>query len=144
MLTQGYGLTETSRLLTLLADEDHKPDKLLSCGRPIFGVELDILDSNGKPCPHNEPGEIVARGLNIRKGYWNKPEETARAIVEGWFRTGDIAQRVTSHCRQRLANDKIPRRVEFFPTELPKSGAGKILKGELRAPFWKDRSRAVG
>jgi acyl-CoA synthetase (AMP-forming)/AMP-acid ligase II len=141
---QSYGLTEASPLLTLLADEDHKPDKLLSCGRPIFGVELDILDSNGKPCPPNEPGEIVARGLNIRKGYWNKPKETARAIVEGWFPTGAIAQRVTSHCRQRLANYKIPRRVEFFPTELPKSGTGKILKRELRAPFWKDRSRAVG
>ncbi len=212
---QGYGLTETSPLLTLLVDEDHKPDKLLSCGRAIFGVELEIVDASGKACPPNEPGEIVARGLNIMKGYWNKPEETARAIVDGWFHTGDVAQKdadgffyivdrskdmivtggenvystevesalyehpaikeaavigipdpqwgelvtacvvvkdgvsvtadeITSHCRQRLANYKIPRRVEFFTTELPKSGTGKILKRELRAPYWKDRSRAVG
>jgi long-chain acyl-CoA synthetase len=54
------------------------------------------------------------------------------------------ANDLTSHCRQFLANYKIPRRVEFSDTELPKSGSGKILKRVLRERFWAQEARAVG
>ena len=53
-------------------------------------------------------------------------------------------EEVITHCRHSLANDKIPRRVEFSETELPKSGSGKILKRMLRERFWAHQERAVG
>jgi long-chain acyl-CoA synthetase len=94
-LGQGYGLTETSPLLTTLDDVDHTGQRLLSCGRPVLGVELAILDAEGLPAPAGAPGEIVARGENVMRGYWRQPEATRDAFVGGetggWFRTGDIA-----------------------------------------------------
>jgi long-chain acyl-CoA synthetase len=160
-------------------------------------------------------GELVARGANVMRGYWNDAEDTALAFRNGMFRTGDIgyqdsdgyfyildrlkdmivtggenvysgeveaviykhpavrevavfgipdsqwgeivmacvvrkpgmamsANDLTTHCRQFLANYKIPRRVEFSDTELPKSGSGKILKRVLRERFWAQEARAVG
>jgi long-chain acyl-CoA synthetase len=94
-LAQGYGLTETSPLLTTLDDADHTGQRLLSCGRTVPGVELAILDEEGRPAPAGTPGEIVARGANIMRGYWRQPEATRDAFVGGevggWFRTGDVA-----------------------------------------------------
>src|SRR5712692_6958076 len=58
-LAQGYGLTETSPLLTTLDDADHTGQRLLSCGRTVPGVELAILDEEGRPAPAGTPGEIV-------------------------------------------------------------------------------------
>jgi len=160
-------------------------------------------------------GELVARGANVMRGYWNDPQDTALTFRNGMFRTGDIgyqdsdgyfyildrlkdmivtggenvysgeveaviykhpavrevavlgipdpqwgelvmacvvlkpgmalsANDLISHCRQFLANYKIPRRVEFSDTELPKSGSGKILKRILRERFWAHEERAVG
>src|SRR5262249_943565 len=94
-LAQGYGLTETSPLLTALDDADHCGNRLLSCGRPIIGVELAILDAEGRPVPQGMPGEIVARGANVIPAYWRQPQATRAVFVNGetggWFRTGDIA-----------------------------------------------------
>ncbi|MCU1275463.1 MAG: fatty-acid--CoA ligase [Bryobacterales bacterium] len=94
-LGQGYGLTETSPLLTTLNDADHVGDRLLSCGLPVLGVELAILDAEGQRAPAGVAGEIVARGANVMRGYWRQPEATRNAFVDGevggWFRTGDIA-----------------------------------------------------
>jgi len=172
------------------------------------------VDESGKEVGTGQPGELVARGANVMRGYWNNPEETTRAFRDGMFRTGDIgyqdangyfyildrlkdmivtggenvysgeveafiythpavhevavfgipdpkwgelvmayvvlkpgktlsAEELIAYCRQSLANYKIPRRVEFSDTELPKSGSGKILKKVLRERFWTHQERAV-
>jgi long-chain acyl-CoA synthetase len=213
-LLQCYGLSETG-FLTGLEDRDHVESKLLSCGRPCPGIELRIEDETGKEVEVGQRGELVARGANIMRGYWNDPEDTVLAFRNGMFRTGDIgyqdadgyffildrlkdmivtggenvysgeveaviyklsairevavfgvpnpqwgelvmacvalkpgmpltATDLTNHCRQFLANYKIPRRIEFLETELPKSGSGKILKRILRERFWANAERAVG
>ena len=93
-LLQGYGMTETSPMLTVLDDADHAGQRLLSCGRPALGVELAIVDAEGKGVPAGTAGEIVARGANVMRGYWRQPETTREAFlngeVGGWLRTGDI------------------------------------------------------
>lgn len=86
-LLQGYGLTETSPLLTVLGGDAHRRimagEVLLanSAGRALPGVELRLVD-----------GEVFARGPNIAQTYWNRPDETGQAFQEGWFRTGDIGR----------------------------------------------------
>jgi long-chain acyl-CoA synthetase len=212
-LVQVYGLSETG-FLTGLQDQEHTHDRLLSCGRPSPGVDLQVTDESGEPVEAGKPGELVARGANIMRGYWNNPEETELAFRNVSFRTGDIgyqdsqgyfyildrlkdmivtggenvysgeveaaiyehpavrevavfgipdpkwgelvmacvvpkpgialtADEITAHCRQSLAAYKIPRRIEFQDTELPKSGSGKILKRVLRGRFWVEQTRAV-
>jgi len=162
-----------------------------------------------------QTGELVTRGANVMRGYWNNPKETNLAFRDGMFRTGDIgyqdaegyifirdrlkdmivtggenvysgeveaviyqhpavrevavfgipdlkwgelvmacvvlkpgatltADELLSFCRLSLANYKVPRRVEFSETDLPKNGSGKILKKNLRARFWTAGERAVG
>lgn len=213
-LLQCYGLSETG-FLTGLEDQEHVESKLLSCGRPSPGIDLRIEDETGKEVEVGQRGELVARGANVMRGYWNDPKDTALAFRNGMFRTGDIGYQdsdgyfyildrlkdmivtggenvysgeveaviykhpavrevavfgipdpqwgelvtacvalkpgmalstkdLTSHCRQFLANYKIPRRVEFSDIELPKSGSGKILKRLLRERFWTHEERAVG
>ena len=88
-LVQVYGLSETG-FLTGLQDREHTHDKLLSCGRPCPGIELQVTDVSGKPVEAGKPGELVARGANIMRGYWNNPTETGLAFRDDWFRTGDI------------------------------------------------------
>ena len=212
-LVQIYGLSETG-LLTGLQDHEHTLDRLSSCGRPCPGIDLQVTDESGNPVEIGKAGELIVRGDNIMRGYWNNPEETALAFRDGWFRTGDIGRQdsagycyildrlkdmivtggenvysgeveavlyahpavreaavfgipdakwgelvmacvvlrpdmaltpdeLVAHCRQSLATYKIPRRVEFLDTELPKSGTGKILKRVLRDRFWIHELRAV-
>jgi long-chain acyl-CoA synthetase len=213
-LLQCYGLSETG-VLTGLEDREHVDAKLLSCGRPCPGIDLRVEDETGKEVEVGQHGELVARGTNVMRGYWNNPEDTALAFRNGMFRTGDLgyqdsegyfyildrlkdmivtggenvysgeveaiiykhpavrevavfgipdpqwgelvmacvvlkpgmalsANDLTSHCRQFLANYKVPRRIEFSDIELPKSGSGKILKRILREHFWAHEERAVG
>jgi long-chain acyl-CoA synthetase len=212
-LVQVYGLSETG-FLTGLQDQEHTHDRLLSCGRPCPGVDLQVTDESGEQVEAGKPGELVARGANIMRGYWNNPADTALAFRDGSFRTGDIGYQdsdgyfyildrlkdmivtggenvysgeveaviyahsavreaavfgipdpkwgelvmacvvpkpeialtvddLVAHCRQSLATYKVPRRVEFLDTELPKSGSGKILKRVLRDRFWVRQTRAV-
>lgn len=88
-LVQVYGLSETG-FLTGLQDQEHTQDRLLSCGRPCPGIDLQVTDESGKQVGGAKPGELLARGANTMRGYWNNPEETARAFLDGSFRTGDI------------------------------------------------------
>jgi long-chain acyl-CoA synthetase len=212
-LVQVYGLSETG-FLTGLQDDEHVEGRLLSCGRPCPGIDVQVVDESGKQVDAGEPGELVARGANVMRGYWKNPEETAHAFQDGMFRTGDMgyqdpdgyfyildrlkdmivtggenvysgeveaviyqhpavreaavfgipdtqwgelvmacvvlkagqvlsADDLASYCRRFLANYKIPRRVEFSESELPKSGSGKILKRILREHFWAHQERAV-
>jgi acyl-CoA synthetase (AMP-forming)/AMP-acid ligase II len=212
-LVQVYGLSETG-LLTGLQDEDHAGAKLLSCGRPSPGIDLQVADESGKQMESGQHGELIVRGENVMAGYWNDRDDTTTALRNGFFRTGDIgyqdadgyfyildrlkdmivtggenvycgeveaviltypavresavfgipdpkwgelvaacvvfkpgmnatADELMRHCRKTLANYKIPRRVEFSETDLPKSGSGKVLKRLLRERFWAGRERAV-
>ena len=86
---QCYGLSETG-FLTGLEDQEHVESKLLSCGRPSPGIDLRIEDETGKEVEVGEHGELLARGANVMRGYWNDPEETTLAFRNGMFRTGDI------------------------------------------------------
>ncbi len=90
-LNQGYGLTETAPAGTYLGD-DFALAKLGSAGKPAFFVDLRIVGEDGRTLlPAGDRGEIIMRGPNIMRGYWNKPEATAAAIdSEGWFHSGDI------------------------------------------------------
>jgi len=88
-LLQGYGLSETG-FLTALQDHEHTEDRLMSCGRICPGVDVRVVDESGKEVATRHPGELVARGANVMRGYWNNTEETSIAFRDGMFRTGDI------------------------------------------------------
>jgi long-chain acyl-CoA synthetase len=212
-LIQVYGLSETG-FLTGLQDQEHTEDKLMSCGRPCPGVDLQVTDPSGKQVEPGPAGELVVRGANVMRGYWNNPEETAKAFRDGFFRTGDIgreraagyfyildrlkdmivtggenvysgeveaviyehpavrevavfgvpdpkwgelvmacvvlkpgatlsADDLIAFCRRSTASYKLPRRVEFSETDLPKNSSGKVLKKTLRERFWTQQQRAV-
>lgn len=213
-LVQVYGLSETG-FLAGLQDHEHTESRLTSCGRACPGIEVQVVDDNGNEVVTGRHGELVARGANVMRGYWNNLKETNAVFRDGMFRSGDVgyqdadgyiyildrlkdmivtggenvysgeveaviyqhpavkevavfgipdpkwgelvmasivlkpglalsADELISFCRRSLANYKVPRRVEFSETELPKNGSGKILKRNLRERFWKDQKRAVG
>ncbi|MFD4858987.1 long-chain-fatty-acid--CoA ligase [Streptomyces atratus] len=86
---EGYGLSETSPVASFnTLQAGPKPG---SVGTPIRGVEMRVVD-NGTEVPHGETGEIAIRGHNVMKRYWQRPEETAAAIRDGWFYTGDLGR----------------------------------------------------
>jgi long-chain acyl-CoA synthetase len=90
-LWQGYGMTESSSVLTFLTDRDHRRGGaiLRSAGRPVMGVNITIQDESGHVLPPGINGEVCARGGNYMVEYWNRPEETERAFRGGWYHTGD-------------------------------------------------------
>jgi fatty-acyl-CoA synthase len=92
---QSYGLTEATQAVSFLLPGDHRralaerPDLLLSAGRPAVGTEVRIVDLEDRPVPAGTIGEIVVRGPQLMRGYWNRPGETAAALRAGWLHTGD-------------------------------------------------------
>jgi long-chain acyl-CoA synthetase len=88
---QGYGLTETSPMITLVEPE-RAETKMGSIGRAVPGVEVKIVDEAGKEVAIGEPGEIITRGPHVMKGYFRKPEATAARIRDGWLYTGDVGK----------------------------------------------------
>ncbi len=94
---QGYGSTEAG-MITALFPEDHaaaladptKAPLLLSCGRPLPGVEVSVSSLDGRPAAADEVGEIAVRGARTMVGYWQDPEATARILADGWLSTGDV------------------------------------------------------
>jgi long-chain acyl-CoA synthetase len=86
---EGYGLSETSPVASFNhPDRESRPG---SIGTPIEGVEMKVVDDDGAEVAQGEVGEIVIRGHNVMKGYWNRDDATAEAIRDGWFHTGDMA-----------------------------------------------------
>jgi long-chain acyl-CoA synthetase len=211
--TQVYGLTETTGAITALRHEDHTGQRLLSCGRPMFGAEIGAVDPMGEQVAPGEIGEIVYRGSGLMAGYWRKPEDTAAAVRDGWFHSGDagsidedgfiyirdrikdmivsggeniypaeLESQLAGHpdvadvavigvpddrwgeavkalvvrrpgtsltgdelmewSRSRLAGYKRPRTVDFIEA-IPRNPSGKILKRELREPYWAGQARRV-
>ena len=88
---QGYGLTETSPLITLVEPE-RAVTKMGSIGRAVPGVEVRIVDENGNEVPVGEPGEIITRGPHVMKGYFRKAAATAERIHGEWLHTGDVGK----------------------------------------------------
>jgi long-chain acyl-CoA synthetase len=212
-----YGATELSPLATVLVGErallDHP--RARSCGRPVAGGQVRVVDLDGRTLPPGEVGEVVVRGPQVMRGYWNKPEQTAKALRGGEYWSGDLGYMDTdgylflvdrakdmiisggenvystevedvlyrhpgvlevavfgvpddtwgevvhavvvpragyegldpaeliAFCRDRIAHYKAPRGIDLRSEPLPKSGPGKVLKRELRAPFWKGQDRNV-
>lgn len=88
-ILEGYGLSETSPVASFnMPDRPTKPGTI---GRAIPGCEMKLVNYDGTDTAPGEIGEIAIRGENIMKGYWRKPEATAEAIPDGWFRSGDLA-----------------------------------------------------
>lgn len=216
---QGYGMTETTAAVTYLLPSDHKralagkPELLLSAGRAMVGTEVRVVDGQDRPLPPGEVGEIVARGPQLMRGYWNLPEASHEALRGGWMHTGDAgrmdeegylyisdrvkdmivsggenvypreveealfqhaavadvavigvpdekwgetvkaivvlregaaatADEILAHCQGRLAGYKRPRSVDFVAA-LPRNPSGKVLKRELREPYWAGHTRRV-
>jgi long-chain acyl-CoA synthetase len=97
---QGYGMTEASPLVTALSADDHdaglagqNSDRLGSAGQPIPGVEVRIVDEDGKDVPDGEVGEVLVRGANVMQGYWNLPDATAEVLdADGWYHSRDMGR----------------------------------------------------
>jgi fatty-acyl-CoA synthase len=216
---QGYGMTETTAVLTFLLPADHrralaeKPELLLSAGRPILGTELRTVDEEDNPLPNGAIGEIIGRGPQLMRGYWNLPDESAEALRGGWMHTGDAGiiddegyvyiqdrvkdmlvsggeniyprvveevlfkhpsiadaavigvpdeqwgetvkaivvlregaaateEEIIEFCRDKLGGYERPRSVDFIDA-LPRNPTGKVLKRELREPYWAGQKRRV-
>jgi acyl-CoA synthetase (AMP-forming)/AMP-acid ligase II len=216
---QGYGMTETTAVISFLTPDDHRlamserQELLLSAGRPILGTDVRIVDDDDKPVPNGEIGEIIARGPQLMRGYWNLADESAEALKGGWMHTGDAGivdddgylfiqdrvkdmivsggenvypriveealfqhpavadaavigvpdqqwgetvkaivvlkegQSVTpdeimEFTKGKLGGFQRPRSVDFID-ELPRNPSGKVLKRELREPYWKGQTRRV-
>jgi acyl-CoA synthetase (AMP-forming)/AMP-acid ligase II len=92
-LYQGYGMTESAALVSVLMPEDHlREDKLASAGRPVYGTVISIQDPTGTPLPVGEVGEVCLRGGQFMREYWRRPEETAEAFRDGWYHSGDAGR----------------------------------------------------
>jgi long-chain acyl-CoA synthetase len=89
-ILEGYGLSETSPVASF--NQLGRERKAGSIGTPIWGIDMRIVDAEDNPLLPGEPGEVVIRGHNIMKGYYKRPEETARAMKNDWFHTGDIGK----------------------------------------------------
>src|SRR5690606_9562525 len=89
-ILEGYGLSETSPVATF--NRMDRPTKPGSVGVPVWGVQVRVVDEADEDVPQGELGEIVIRGHNVMKGYYNKPDASAEAFRNGWFHTGDIGR----------------------------------------------------
>jgi long-chain acyl-CoA synthetase len=217
---QLFGQGEAPMLLATLPKAEHlagddpvKQRRLASAGRETTGVRMRVVDEHDRDVPPGTPGEIVARGDLVMKGYWNRPDATAETLRGGWHHTGDVGYldadgylfitdrkkdmiisgganiypreleevicthpavhevavigvpdekwgesvkavvvlrpgaratepEIIEHCRRHLGSYKKPSTVDFV-AELPKNAYGKILKRELREPYWAGRDRRV-
>ena len=216
---QVYGLTETTGAVVQLDAADHdpenRPELLRSAGKPYPWIQLRVVGADGEDVAQGEIGEIWMKGVQVMVGYWNNPEETARAITDdGWFRSGDAgyldadgylflhdrvkdmivsggenvypaevenavmgcpgvadvavigvpdekwgeavkaivvkqadadvtSDQVIAWTRERIAGFKLPKSVDFAEV-LPRNPSGKLLKRELREPYWEGVERRVG
>jgi long-chain acyl-CoA synthetase len=89
-VVEGYGLTEASPAVSF--NPPFGVQKEGSIGLPIPNVECRIVDENDKELPPGEVGELAVRGENVMQGYYNQPEETEKALLNGWLHTGDLAK----------------------------------------------------
>ncbi|WP_116368334.1 class I adenylate-forming enzyme family protein [Parahaliea mediterranea] len=97
-LCQSYGMTELAGSISFLTPADHAraaqqdAHLLRSVGRPLPTAEVRLVDESGRDCPPGEPGEVLVRARQCMSGYWGQPEESVRALADGWLHTGDIGR----------------------------------------------------
>jgi long-chain acyl-CoA synthetase len=89
-IVEGYGLTESSPVLTFNPLDGTARDGTI--GIPVPSTDVKCVDADGNEVATGEPGELLAKGPQIMAGYWNQPEETRATVVDGWLRTGDVAE----------------------------------------------------
>jgi fatty-acyl-CoA synthase/long-chain acyl-CoA synthetase len=98
IFAQVYTLSEAPVITTFLPASEHSEGandigpRLASVGRPVATMALRLIDDAGRDVERGEPGEIAVRSVNNMAGYWNLPEETAKVLIDGWLRTGDMAR----------------------------------------------------
>src|SRR5207249_945335 len=145
-MTIGYGLTEASPIITQSEVTDSLEHRVGTVGKVLPGLEVRIVGPNGEPVPPGQSGELMVRGHCVMEGYYQKPEETAKAITpDGWLHSGDLAEqtadgyyRITGRikdmkcfCHERIARFKVPRYVVLLE-EYPTTVNGKNQKFKLR------------
>jgi fatty-acyl-CoA synthase len=90
IIQQGFGMTETGPTVFLI-DRENAVRKAGSVGKPVLHTDVCIMDRDGNRLGPNEVGELCIRGGNVTTGYWNRPQATAEALVDGWLHSGDAA-----------------------------------------------------
>ncbi|MEY4863747.1 MAG: hypothetical protein RLZ51_1842 [Pseudomonadota bacterium] len=90
LFQQGWGMTETASIGTLLSKE-RALEKIGSSGQGVLHVQLRVIDDQGQDLPAGQTGELLIKGPTVTPGYWKRPEATAASLQEGWLRTGDAA-----------------------------------------------------
>jgi fatty-acyl-CoA synthase len=119
-IRQGFGLTEVGPNLFSLHQDD-AIRKIGSIGRPNFYVEIKLVNEEGQEVGPNENGELCLRGPMATPGYWQDPAATAKAIVDGWFHTGDILRRDNEgylYVMDRIKNMYISGGENVYPAEV--------------------------
>jgi len=113
---------------------DRKKDMIVTGGENVYSTEVEAV-------LYAHPAVKEAAVIPIPDPDWGEAVHACVALRDGKQAT---AEEITEFCRQRLANYKVPRSIEFIEGELPKGGTGKILKKQLRERYWKDRARRIG
>jgi malonyl-CoA/methylmalonyl-CoA synthetase len=133
-ILERYGMSETLMNISNPYTGERRPGAV---GLPLPGISIRILDTEGKPVPEGETGEIYLKGPNVFAGYWNRPDATRAAFLDGWFKTGDIAQRSPDGyytlCGRR--SDLIisggfniyPREIEEYLSEQPEIAEAAVV-----------------
>lgn len=146
----GYGLTEAGPNNFWLPDENVQ-QKVGSVGFPLFHVEVRIGDAEGNECGPEEVGELFIRGPHVIPGYWNNPEATAQAIVNGWLQTGDLARRDAEGFIYIVGRSKdmiISGGENIYPAEVESTLLGHPAVAEtaligVSDPRWSEVGRAI-
>ena len=134
---QFYGQNEAPMTITVLRKEEHTPDKLATCGRPVPWVRAALLDEDCEPVRRGEPGEICVQGALVMNGYNKLPEETAEAFRGGWLHTGDVAREdedgywtIVDRTKDMIVSggfNVFPREVEDVLTSHPDVAAAAVI-----------------
>lgn len=132
---EGYGLSEASPLVSLNPIKGLR--KVKSIGIPLPGVEVRIIDEENRDLPPGEVGELIVKGPNVMKGYYNRKEETAAALRDGWLHTGDLGYRDQDHYLYLVGRKKeliitagfnvYPREVEEALEEFPAVAEAAVI-----------------
>ena len=149
-LQQGFGMSEAAPGIAAL-DRERALAKAGSIGRPLFFMEVRVVDNDNRDLPPGREGELLIRGPNLMQGYWNRPEATAEAFTDGWFHSGDLARMDEEGDLYIVERKKdmfisggenvYPAEVENVLYELPQVGEAAVIG--VKDPKWGEVGRAI-